>query len=60
MAGKLLAWIVLEGIVGTENLHYTHVGLFSDNTTAVSWTQIGAAKNYAAVGLLLRVLNLRK
>ena len=47
MAVNLLAWIVLEGIVGTENLHYTYVGLFSDNTTTVSWTQIGAAKNYA-------------
>ena len=32
MAGKLLAWLVLEGIVGTKNLRYKHVGLFSDNT----------------------------
>ena len=32
MAGKILAWIVLEVIVGTKNLRYKHVGLFSDNT----------------------------
>ena len=25
MARKLLAWIVLEGIVGTKNLRYKHV-----------------------------------
>ena len=58
MAGKLLAWILLEGIVGTENLHYKHVGLFSNNTAAVSWTQRGSAKKSAAVGRLLRVLDL--
>ena len=33
--GKLLAWLVLEGIVGTENLCYKHVGLFIDDMTAV-------------------------
>ena len=56
MAGKLLAWLVLEGIVGTENLRYKHVGLFRDNTAAVSWTQIGAEKKSAAAGRLLRFL----
>ena len=45
MAGKLLAWLVLEGIVGTKNLRYKNVGLFSDNTAAVLWTQIGAKKS---------------
>ena len=60
MAGKLLAWIVLEGIVGTENLRYKHVGLFSDNTAAVSWTQIGEAKKSASSGRLFRVLALRQ
>ena len=35
MSGKLLAWLVLEGIVGTENLCYKHVGLFIDDMTAV-------------------------
>ena len=38
MAGKNLAWLVLEEIVGTETLRYKHVGLFSDNTAVVSWT----------------------
>ena len=60
MAGKLLAWLVMEGIVGTKNLRYKHVGLFSDNTAAVSWTQRGAAKDYVAAGCLLRVLDLRQ
>ena len=51
---------MLEGIVGTKNLRYKHVGLFSDNTEAVSWTQRGAAKDSAAAGRLLRVLDLRQ
>ena len=45
MAGKLLEWLVLEGIVGTKNLRYKHVGLFSDNTAEVLWTQRGAKKS---------------
>ena len=35
ISGKLLAWIMLEGIIGTENLRYKHIGFFSDNTTSV-------------------------
>ena len=58
MAGKLLAWLVLEGIFGTENLRYKYVGLFSDNTAAVSWTQRGVSKNSTAAGHLLRVSDL--
>ena len=38
MSVNLLTWLVLEGIVGTKNLRYKHVGLFSDNTAAVLWT----------------------
>ena len=45
MAGKLLAWPVLEGIVGTKNLRYKHVGLLSNDTAAVSWKQRGAKKS---------------
>ena len=45
MSGKLLAWLVLEGIVGTQNLRYKHIGFFRNNTAAVSWTQRGAAKS---------------
>ena len=36
MAGNHLSLIVLEVVVGTKNLRYKHVGLFSDNTAAVS------------------------
>ena len=60
MSGKLLAWLMLEGIVGTKNLRYKHVGLFRYNRAAELWTQTGAAKKYAAVGHLLRFLALRK
>ena len=38
MAGKLLAWFVLEGFVGTKNLRYKEVPLFSNSMTSVSWT----------------------
>ena len=44
LAGKLLAWLVLEGIGGTEKLRYKHVVLLSNKTAALSWTQRGAAK----------------
>ena len=60
MAGKICAWLVLEGIVGTKNLHYEHISLFRNNTAAVSWTQRGAAKKSAAAGRLLRFLALRQ
>ena len=60
MTGNILAWLVLEGIVGNKNIHYKHVGLFSDNTAAVSWTQRGVAKKYASEGRLLRVLALQQ
>ena len=60
MAGKLLAWLVLEGLVGVENLRFKHVGLFSDNMAAVSWTIRGASKRSDAAGRLLRVLALRQ
>ena len=45
MKGKLLSWLVLEGIVGTKNLCYKHVGRFSNKIAAVLWTQRGAAKS---------------
>ena len=60
MAGNLLAWLVLEVIVGTKNLRYKHVGLFSNNMAAVLLTQRGAAKKSAAEGQLIRVLTLLK
>ena len=50
----------MEVIVGTKNLCYKHVGLFSKNTAAVLWTQRGAAKKSAAAGRLLRVLAMWK
>ena len=60
MAGKLLVWLVLKGIVGTKNLCYKHVCLFRNNTAAVVWKKRGAAKKSAAAGRLLRVLDLRQ
>ena len=58
MAGELLTWIVLEGIVGTKTLRYKLIFLFSDNRAAVSWTQRGAAENSAATGRLIIVIAL--
>ena len=49
---------MLEGIVGTKNLRYKHVGLFIDNKAAVSWIQRGAAEQSAATGPMLKVLDL--
>ena len=60
MAGNLLAWLVLEVIVGNKNLRYKHIGLFSDNTAEMSVTQREAEKKSAAAGCLLRVLALRQ
>ena len=60
MVGKLLEWLMLEGIVGTKNLRYKHFGLFIDNTAAVSWTQIGSEKKSASTGRLLRVVAFRQ
>ena len=60
MVGKILALLVLEGIVGTKNLRYKYVGLFNNTTAAVSWTKRGAAKKSTASGRLLRVLALRQ
>ena len=60
MEGKLLAWLVLEGLTGTENTSYKYVGLFGNNMVVMLWTQRGAAKNPTEAGCLLRVLDLRK
>ena len=60
MAGNIMAWLVLEGIVGTKNLCHRHVGLFRNNMAEVLWTQRGASKQSAVVGRLLRVLVLWK
>ena len=59
MAGNIFSWLVLEGIVSTENIHYKYIGIFRYNTAAVSWTQRGAGKNSAAAERLIIVLDLR-
>ena len=51
---------MLEGIVGTEKPRYKNVGLFRDNTAAVSWTQRVAAKKSAASGRMIIALALRQ
>ena len=58
MAGKVLAWLVLEGLV--PNLKHAHVGIFSDNMAAVSWTKRGASRSSNVAGRLLRILGLRQ
>ena len=51
---------MLEEIFGTKNIRYKQVGLFSNNMSAVSWTQRGVAIVFAEAGCLIRVLDLRQ
>ena len=46
--------------IGTKNLRYKHIGLLSNNTAAVLWTQRGSEKDSAAAGRLLIVLALQQ
>ena len=60
MSGKLLVWLLSELIVGTKKICYKQVGLFSDNTAAVSLTQMVVENVFAAARRLIRVLALRQ
>ena len=58
LAGIVLGWLVLEQVC--KNLTYKHVGLFCDNTSAVSWTHRGSTSTSTVAGRLLRFLALRQ
>jgi hypothetical protein len=59
MAGVLLAWLVLEKIA-PSSLQYSTVGIFCDNTPAVSWSNRLQSSKSTVAGHLLRVLALRQ
>ena len=58
MAGTLLAWLVLEQITPIP-LQHTHVGIFCDNDSTVSWHQKKSTSTSTIAGHLLRALALR-
>ena len=57
LAGLVLGWLVLEYVCA--NLTYKHVGMFCDNTSAVSWAYKGHTTTSLAAGRLLRLLAIR-
>ena len=59
MAGVLLAWLVLEQIA-PKSLQFSTVGIFCDNTPAVSWSNRLQSSKSVVAGHLLRVLALRQ
>ena len=59
MAGVLLAWLVLEQLAPISLQHST-VGIFCDNTPAVSWSNRLQSSKSIVAGHLLRVLALRQ
>ncbi len=60
MAGVLLHWLVLERIVPHCNLHHTHIGIFCDNRSTVSWSYKLRSKASVVAQHLLRALSLRQ
>ena len=58
MAGKLLGWLVLEGM-GVDVKH-KHVALINDNSSAVAWILRWASKSKGPAGQLLIALALRQ
>ena len=59
MAGILLAWLVLEDI-NAGNLQNTHIGMFCDNMSTVTWTNKKSTSTSTIAGHLLRALALRQ
>jgi hypothetical protein len=59
MAGVLLAWLVLE-LLSPISLQHSTVGIFCDNTPAVSWSNRLQSSKSVIAGHLLRVLALRQ
>ena len=58
MAAIVLGWLVLEGI--DADLRHAHVGIYSDNTPSVSWTNKMASKRSNIAGHLLFALAMRQ
>ena len=58
LAGIVMGWLVLEVI--QQDLAFTHVGMFADNTSSVSWAHKGNSTTSIPAARLLRFLSLRQ
>lgn len=58
LAGMLLGWLVLE--IALTDLAYKHVGMFCDNTSAVSWAKKQHTSKSIPAARLLRFMALRQ
>lgn len=58
LAGLVLGWLVLEYVCA--DLQFKHVGMFCDNTSAVSWAYKGHTTTSTVAGRLLRLLSIRQ
>lgn len=57
LAGMVLGWLALDDLA--PSLDYMHIGIFSDNTSAVAWLTKGSTTTSKAAGALLRFLHHR-
>ncbi len=58
LAGMVMGWLALEML--PLNLTYKHLGMFCDNTSAVSWAMKGSTSTSLPASRLLRFLSLRQ
>ena len=58
LAGMVLGWLTLEML--PIDLSFKHIGLFCDNTSAVSWALKGSTSTSLPASRLLRFLALRQ
>ena len=59
MAGILLGWLILEHII-PETIQGSHIGLFCDNMSTVTWTNKQSTSTSTIAGHLLRALAVRQ
>jgi hypothetical protein len=58
LAGAVLNWLALECQPNVDLIH-KHIGIFCDNTAAVSWTNTLRTSKSVVAGRLLRMLGMR-
>ena len=58
LAGIVMGWLALEAV--QKDLQFKHVGMFSDNSASVAWTQKGNSTSSIPAARLLRFLSLRQ
>ena len=58
LAGMVLGWLVMEYTI--PNLAFCHIGMFCDNTSAITWAHKGSSSKSIPAARLLRFLYLRQ